>query len=846
MLATSSMDDLLQQASEMSLASSKETNKEISHDHTSWVTKENLHLIRKCLSERLQYRPDELAEQAWPNATSEQGTTSSLMICVSISEALGEGLSPRGQLILYQPTTYRWPNIHSRLNVNIQEDTGDQLDKEPDSVTKAFLNAYLRKTPPVTKFTQAEATSIRVQKWIHRYLGFPLIQNPTEIEAMFALARKWIRNALVSPRMTKSTRSEATFALARKWICGCLSKHTLCCVDSGLTFVPPTRVIDVGPPDGSRDPRLYITSAEDQNMRYMTLSHCWGGAKILTLTHELYEQMLSGFPMTVLPQSFQDAIEVCRRLDQRYLWIDCLCVIQEDYDDWHREAPKMRNIYQNSICTIAAVGASNSFAGLFSQREEPCKLPGEIDLIARVWKNAFDRRDPEPLHRRAWVLQERLLSPRTLQFGSQGISWECHEFTANETFIESIPISSLEYRQTKLKVEFAKLRQCYLPATASEEKRSHFSRVWHEIVKTYSELELTISSDKLTAFSGVTDEIRRCTGLTYYYGLWSSPFDQGLFLSELLWSAPYPRSRRQPNRNAIGSQGSGRYGWGMRAPTFSWAAIDGPVTYRPTFHDRLYTRNRTALCNVSRYGGNGGLETIILLDESGKYVAGVQMGRSRSVFSMPGHISQRRAEVMVLNVRRPATDDSPPIMNNVDYRSTLLTRHTPISLEIISFPFIVLRGPILKIDSTKIRNANGDLVWSHPFAAMDCNIIHEQSTSETTAPKDMKLPTKPWPPINNEDWFHVDTAAVEFLPEDTTLRLHCLRVARWQSKFDKRWYVAGLVLVQDQSFGFWCQLHDSKGNERDALTRAGLFEYSWDHENEHWKNEEDMDTVCIY
>lgn len=373
--------------------------------------------------------------------------------------------------------------------MNIQEKTRGQLD-EPNNVTKRFLNAYLRKTRPVTNFTQAEAASISVRKWIHRYLGFPPIGVPTEIQAMFALAGNWIRNALVSPRMTKSTRSEATFSLARNWIYGCLSKHTLCCADSSLTFIPPTRVIDVGPPDGSRDPYLYITNDENQNMRYMTLSHCWGGAEILTLTHEVYEQMLSRFPMAVLPQSFQDAIEVCRRLNQRYLWIDCLCIIQEDYEDWRREAPKMRNTYQNSICTIAAVGASNSFAGLFSQREEPCKLPGEIGLIARVSKDAFARRERAPLHRRAWVFQERLLSPKTLQLGSQCISWECHELTADETFIESIPILSLECRQTKLKVEFAKLRQCYLPATASKEKTSLFSRVWHEIMKTYSKLEL--------------------------------------------------------------------------------------------------------------------------------------------------------------------------------------------------------------------------------------------------------------------------------------------------------------------------------------------------------------------
>ena len=163
--------------------------------------------------------------------------------------------------------------------------------------------------------------------------------------------------------------------------------------------------------------------------------------------------MLSEFPMIILPQSFQDTIKIYCRLNQRYLWIDSLCVIQDDYDDWHREAPEMGNIYQNSICTIAALGVSNTFTGLFSQREQPCKLPGEIDLIARVSPKGLGRGEYRPLHRRAWVLQEHLLSPRILQFGRRGILWECYELIVNEIFIELILVSRLEYRETKLKEE---------------------------------------------------------------------------------------------------------------------------------------------------------------------------------------------------------------------------------------------------------------------------------------------------------------------------------------------------------------------------------------------------------
>ncbi|MCJ1238637.1 hypothetical protein MMC14_006628 [Varicellaria rhodocarpa] len=75
-------------------------------------------------------------------------------------------------------------------------------------------------------------------------------------------------------RLTKSTKSEATFNLARRWIHKCLMEHQICSFDSDLPFDPPTRVTDVGTADGSQNPRLYVTGEQDQNMRYMTLSHC--------------------------------------------------------------------------------------------------------------------------------------------------------------------------------------------------------------------------------------------------------------------------------------------------------------------------------------------------------------------------------------------------------------------------------------------------------------------------------------------------------------------------------------------------------------------------------------------
>ncbi|PQE07156.1 Heterokaryon incompatibility protein [Rutstroemia sp. NJR-2017a BVV2] len=62
-------------------------------------------------------------------------------------------------------------------------------------------------------------------------------------------------------------------------------------------------------------------------------------------------------PMEELPQTFKDAITVTRQLGLQYIWIDSLCIIQHDQEDWFRESAKMGDIFESSSCTLAAVDA---------------------------------------------------------------------------------------------------------------------------------------------------------------------------------------------------------------------------------------------------------------------------------------------------------------------------------------------------------------------------------------------------------------------------------------------------------------------------------------------------------
>lgn len=69
-----------------------------------------------------------------------------------------------------------------------------------------------------------------------------------------------------------------------------------------------------------------------------------------------------------LPRTFEDAIAFARKLRIRYLWIDSLCIIQGDTEDWQMECSIMDKVYQNSFCNLAATVSIDSHGGLFFNR----------------------------------------------------------------------------------------------------------------------------------------------------------------------------------------------------------------------------------------------------------------------------------------------------------------------------------------------------------------------------------------------------------------------------------------------------------------------------------------------
>ncbi|KAI7226274.1 hypothetical protein KC330_g8878 [Hortaea werneckii] len=372
-----------------------------------------------------------------------------------------------------------------------------------------------------------------------------------------------------------STASPEAWTTADSWIQDRLQNHTACNDNHGVEFCYPARLLDVGQGHCASDVvRLIETLEQLPQGAYMTLSHCWGEMPFLCTTKENLVSIKAGFHVSELAQTFQDAIVVTRRLKVRYLWIDSLCIIQDkqDLSDWNSESVKMESYYSNAFCNLAATASLNGPEGLFR-----CRDPERLQHMQYAMSGSKSRRaglynifditlwekelTQAPLHRRAWVLQERLLARRVLHFGSRQLMWECHEHTAAEFYPHGIKdVSPLVQR-----AHFKDL-DCYSPWNRAELKsddpRTLTLRIWERIANQYSQFLLTYPSDRVKALDGIARRFKRMLDDECLFGMWKRDM-----ATQLLWRVEggglYP-----PSNSLYTEQRQ------YAVPTWSWLSAD--------------------------------------------------------------------------------------------------------------------------------------------------------------------------------------------------------------------------------------------------------------------------------
>lgn len=428
-------------------------------------------------------------------------------------------------------------------------------------------------------------------------------------------------------------QSAKSFGRVQEWIRTCNDHHGCAPVEPQL----PTRILDLG-----TDPsisRIALIESDAQYGRYIALSYCWGKAgEQLTTTTATLEDHKHGINIGELPQTFQDIVLLARKLEVRYIWIDSLCIIQDDENDWEAEAPKMSQVYSNSYLTVAASSSKSSSEGCFpssrlfsyistdgiSSGEGSIRNPLEFVeadfrvsgdkqcrlYFAKEWMRASNKIQPlvyctgtfgqtfdpvaiEYLSSRAWTLQERLLSPRTLHYGQQQMFWECKKcFSAEDGARFSPDIFCIDRvlgtqrqpgRDHGAGDSWATVFEGQDP---SDLPIRPFHGRWHggwlSMITDFSKRRLTYPDDKLPALSGLASLIVTQTGDRYLAGLWRDHL-----FEDLHWKAEDMRTLKRL-RNIWGvSETFEKKRLSSRAPSWSWASVEAEIEFKPLKYDHL-------------------------------------------------------------------------------------------------------------------------------------------------------------------------------------------------------------------------------------------------------------------
>lgn len=333
----------------------------------------------------------------------------------------------------------------------------------------------------------------------------------------------------------------------------------------------------------------------------------WGKTLPLTTTKENIDTFLVNIPIESMPKTLREAATLTLDLGYEFIWIDALCIVQDDPDDWAMEGAKMHWIYQGATLTLSAAAADNCAAGLFPDksstvRSEPIDLelraqgPGETEVEAEEAKDdrivvipkpppsspqqlslvvQYEGHERLPPHIRArgylstrgWVLQERILAPALVHFAATDMIWECRQYCVSETGDRSDAIDRF----------FKGVRTIKEVSMEQEDSEESWHRRWLNAVVNYTERELTYPEDKLPAVGGLARYIRG-EGLEsrYLAGHWLDKW----FVESLIWY----RDKRD-----VMPAPTGKY----IAPSWSWARIIGRVKWTYALTDLNTTSKKT-------------------------------------------------------------------------------------------------------------------------------------------------------------------------------------------------------------------------------------------------------------
>ncbi|KAK4206706.1 heterokaryon incompatibility protein-domain-containing protein [Rhypophila decipiens] len=412
----------------------------------------------------------------------------------------------------------------------------------------------------------------------------PHVGNWLEV---YELPGKPSKYQLRGRRTTVDRDPELYIPMIKQWLANCTKSHETCHQTTSERDMP-TRVIDVEF-DFNRV-RLITTEGIQEPEPYIALSYCWGvdTSGLFTLNKQTFAAMTDGhgLPDSKLAKTHREVISLVRALGHRYLWIDALCIIQGDAEDWEKESKTMARVYGNAALTVIAGRSASTKDGFITNdlgkdkaRPPPCQLPIDSSSLPRTLTIDLRRvATMGPVSGRGWCFQERIISTRAVVFGDEQIFYTC---AAGYCFENG------ETRPNTLRPKF--LQQPSAPATKKPPSgkgpvltpTEEVLKEWYTILTNFTTCALSNPHDVFAALMAVAQEASKALppGTRYLAGIWECDVIRGL-----LWRPCYhfqvgPMSHTvttRPKSTRLIRETGGSV---VRSPSWSWAAVEGPVAH---------------------------------------------------------------------------------------------------------------------------------------------------------------------------------------------------------------------------------------------------------------------------
>lgn len=301
---------------------------------------------------------------------------------------------------------------------------------------------------------------------------------------------------------------------------------------------------------------LIPLSLDQARSQFATVSYCWGegvGAKLVKDCLLEYKVKLPS-DSARMPRTLRDAMDLVNALGLRYIWIDSLCIVQDDPEEWASVASLMGKLYWTgylNICAAAGHSASHGIPGSPATPRHAAQSVAKcfgIDLM--VVRPVEGETHSTVWNTRAWTFQERILSRRCLIFLQDRVHFQCRQVTWSEDIN-----AECKYGTWNLDMVESPIR-----SFDSKVPILHFA----EYVSLYSARRLTFVSDRLVAFNGLVDALSSRLVSNFAFGLPLAYFDWAM-----LWAKV-----SDSDRIDIGMPG--------KFPSWSWCGWNGPSVWRPS------------------------------------------------------------------------------------------------------------------------------------------------------------------------------------------------------------------------------------------------------------------------